>query len=101
MRSMTRVEAIPFNAMKAGLPWDWVTYPEFLDSLDRTPKSVNLRPFMPVGPLLVWVLGIERAKAGRDADRCRARRDAPSAARGDGRTAPAAGRRSVWSRAAA
>src|SRR5258706_11077266 len=30
MRSMTRVEAIPFNAMKAGLPWNWVTYPEFL-----------------------------------------------------------------------
>ncbi len=64
MRSMTRVEAIPFNAMKAGMPWDWVTYPEFLASLERTPKSINLRPFMPAGALLVWVLGIERAKAG-------------------------------------
>src|SRR5229473_1798158 len=57
MRSMTRVEAIPFNAMKAGLPWNWVTYPEFLDRLDRIPKSFNVRPFMPVSPLLVWVLG--------------------------------------------
>ncbi|MDJ0866985.1 MAG: amidohydrolase family protein [Myxococcota bacterium] len=64
MLSMTRVEAIPYDAMKAGLPWDWVTFPEFLDCLDRTPKSVNLRPFLPVGPLLVWVLGLERAKAG-------------------------------------
>jgi N-acyl-D-amino-acid deacylase len=64
MRSMTRVEAIPFNAMKAGLPWDWVTYPEFLDRLDRLPKSINVRPFAPVSPLLVWVLGLERAKAG-------------------------------------
>ncbi|MGH7822431.1 MAG: amidohydrolase family protein, partial [Candidatus Binatia bacterium] len=64
MRSMTRVEAIPFNAMNAGLPWDWVTYPEFLESLARIPKSVNVRPFMPVGALLVWVLGVERAKAG-------------------------------------
>ncbi|HUI25119.1 MAG TPA: amidohydrolase family protein [Candidatus Kryptonia bacterium] len=64
MRSMTRVEAIPYNAMKAGLPWDWVTYPEFLDRLDCLPKSVNLRPFVPVNPLLVWVLGQERAKAG-------------------------------------
>ena len=64
MRSMTRVEAIPFNAMQAGLPWTWVTYPEFLDCLDRVPKSINLRPFMPVNPLLVWVLGLERAKAG-------------------------------------
>jgi len=64
MRSMTRVEAIPYNAMKAGLPWDWVTYPEFLDRLERLPKSINLRPFLPVNPLLVWVLGIERAKKG-------------------------------------
>jgi N-acyl-D-aspartate/D-glutamate deacylase len=64
MLSMTRVEAIPYRAMKAGLPWDWVTFPEFLDRLDRVPKSINLRPFFPVGPLLVWVLGIERAKAG-------------------------------------
>ena len=64
MRSMTRVEAIPYDAMRAGLPWDWVTYPEFLDRLDRLPKSINLRPFVPVNPLLVWVLGTERAKAG-------------------------------------
>jgi len=64
MLSMTRVEAIPYGAMKAGLPWDWVSFPEFLDALDRLPKSVNVRPFMPVGPLLVWVLGHERAKAG-------------------------------------
>jgi N-acyl-D-amino-acid deacylase len=64
MRSMTRVEAIPYNAMKAGLPWDWVTYPEFLDRLERIPKSINLRPFMPLNPLLVWVLGGARAKAG-------------------------------------
>ena len=64
MRSMTRVEAIPFNAMQAGLPWNWITYPEFLDRLDQLPKSINLRPFMPVTPLLVWVLGLERAKAG-------------------------------------
>jgi N-acyl-D-aspartate/D-glutamate deacylase len=64
MLSMTRVEAIPYGAMKAGLPWDWVTFPEFLDRLDRLPKAINLRPFVPVGPLLVWVLGRERAKAG-------------------------------------
>jgi N-acyl-D-aspartate/D-glutamate deacylase len=64
MRSMTRVEAIPYNAMKAGLPWNWITYPEFLDQLDGIPKSINVRSFVPVNPLLVWVLGQERAKAG-------------------------------------
>jgi N-acyl-D-amino-acid deacylase len=65
MLSMTRIEAIPFESMKGGMPWDWVTFPEFLDSLDRTPKAVNLLPYVPVGPLLMWVLGLEDAKAGR------------------------------------
>jgi N-acyl-D-aspartate/D-glutamate deacylase len=64
MRSMTRVEAIPYDAMCAGLPWDWETFPQFLDSLGRTPKGVNLLPYVPVGPLLVSVLGREAAKAG-------------------------------------
>jgi N-acyl-D-aspartate/D-glutamate deacylase len=64
MLSMTRNEAISLDAMRAGMPWDWVTFPEFLDSVERTPKSVNVLPFVPLSPLLVWVLGMERAKAG-------------------------------------
>ena len=65
MLTMTRVEAIPLASMRAGMPWSWVTFPEFLDAVDRTPKAVNILPFVPVGPLLVWVLGLEAAKAGR------------------------------------
>jgi N-acyl-D-aspartate/D-glutamate deacylase len=64
MLSMTRVEAIPFPSMKAGLPWTWETYPEFLDAVEQTPKGVNVLPYFPVGPLLVYVMGLERAKAG-------------------------------------
>ena len=64
MLTMTRVEAIPYEAMRRGLPWDWVSYPEFLDSVDRRPKAVNVLPYVPVAPLLIWVLGFERAKAG-------------------------------------
>jgi len=67
MLSMTRVEAIPLAAMKAGMPWDWVTYPEFLASLERLPKGVNVLPYVPLGPLLVWVMGLEAAKSGRAA----------------------------------
>ncbi|MFP5415128.1 MAG: amidohydrolase family protein, partial [Gammaproteobacteria bacterium] len=64
MLSMTRVEAIPFESMKAGMPWDWVTFPDYLDSIDRTPKAINILPYVPVAPLLTWVMGMERAKAG-------------------------------------
>ncbi len=64
MRSMTRVEAIPFETMQVGMPWDWETFPEFLDSLERTPKAVNVQALAPLTPLMIEVLGLERAKAG-------------------------------------
>jgi len=65
MQSMTKVEAIPMATMEAALPWDWETYPEMLDSIDRAPKAVNLLPYVGVNPLLIWVMGLEDAKAGR------------------------------------
>lgn len=64
MLSMTAVEDIPTETLRQGLPWDWVSFPEYLDSLERTPKAVNVLPYVPVNPLLVWVLGLDRAKAG-------------------------------------
>jgi N-acyl-D-aspartate/D-glutamate deacylase len=65
MRSMTRVEAIPYESMRQGLPWDWTTFPEFLDSVDRADKALNVLPYVPVGPLLLQVLGVDGAKSGR------------------------------------
>ncbi|HEY6418976.1 MAG TPA: amidohydrolase family protein [Candidatus Binataceae bacterium] len=62
MLTMTRVEAIPYDAMKAGMPWDWITFPEFLDSIERHPKAINILPYVPVSPLLTWVMGLEAAK---------------------------------------
>src|ERR1700680_3504921 len=57
MLTMTRLESIPYASMKAGLPWDWVTFPQFLDSLERHSKGVNLLPCVPLGPLIIWVMG--------------------------------------------
>ena len=62
MQTMTRVEAIPYHAMKEGMPWDWETFPEFMDSIDRTPKAMNILPYMAISPLLVYVMGLEAAK---------------------------------------
>jgi N-acyl-D-amino-acid deacylase len=64
MLAMTRNEQVPLASMKAGMPWDWVSFPEFLDSVERTPKSINVLALMPLGPLMTWVMGLERAKAG-------------------------------------
>ncbi len=65
MLSMTRVEAIPLASMQQGMPWTWESFPEFLDAIDETPKAMNILPYVPTGPILVSVLGLEDAKAGR------------------------------------
>ena len=65
MLTMTRNEAIPYEAMRAGMLWDWVTLPEFMDSLDRIPKGVNAMTYMPLTPLYVWTMGKEEAKSRR------------------------------------
>jgi N-acyl-D-amino-acid deacylase len=62
MLAMSRNEAVPLETMKAGMPWDWESYPEFLDSLDRTPKGVNLVSYTPLAPLMAYVMGTEGAK---------------------------------------
>jgi N-acyl-D-aspartate/D-glutamate deacylase len=62
MLAMTRTEAIPYAAMKAGMQWDWETIPEYLDSLDRTPKGVNCIQYMPTASLMIYVMGLEAAK---------------------------------------
>src|SRR4029077_199224 len=62
MLTMTRTEAIPYDAMKAGMHWDWETIPEYLDSLDRAPKGINCIQYMPTASLMTYVMGLEAAK---------------------------------------
>jgi N-acyl-D-aspartate/D-glutamate deacylase len=62
MLTMTRTEAIPFSAMQAGMNWDWETIPQYLDSLDRTPKGVNCIQYLPTASLMTYVMGLEAAK---------------------------------------
>ncbi len=39
---MESVEDIPREAILEGLPWDWRTFGEYLDFLDRLPKGLNV-----------------------------------------------------------
>ena len=57
MLTLERNEAIRATTMAAGMPWDWVTYPEFLDSLERTPKGVNVLSYMGLAPIMTSVMG--------------------------------------------
>jgi N-acyl-D-aspartate/D-glutamate deacylase len=62
MLSLSRNEAVPMETMKIGMPWDWETFSEFLDSVDRAPKGVNVMSFVPLAPLYGYVVGLDEAK---------------------------------------
>src|SRR5258708_3884572 len=65
MLTMVRTEAIPLASMKAAMKFDWETYPQFMDALDRQPKGVNLLPNLPMHPLPAYVIGMEESKTAR------------------------------------
>jgi N-acyl-D-aspartate/D-glutamate deacylase len=62
MRMMDRIEAIPLKSMQLGLRWDWETFPEYLDSLDRQGLGVNVGALVPFSPLRGYVLGMREAR---------------------------------------
>jgi N-acyl-D-amino-acid deacylase len=76
MLTMTRTEAIPYDAMAAGMSWDWETIPEYLDSLERAAKGVNVIQYMPTASLMTYVMGLDAAKSrpATDAERAEMKR---------------------------
>ncbi len=51
------VEDIPGTALAEGLPWDWETFPEFLDAVDRRPHTVDIGAHVPHAVLRAYVMG--------------------------------------------
>jgi N-acyl-D-aspartate/D-glutamate deacylase len=62
MRMMNRIEAIPLKSMQLGMRWDWETFPQYLDSLDRQGLGVNVGALLPFSPLRGYVLGMREAR---------------------------------------
>ena len=62
MRMMNRIEAIPLESMRLGMRWDWETFPEYLDSLDRQGLGVNVGALFPFSPVRGYVLGMIPAR---------------------------------------
>jgi N-acyl-D-aspartate/D-glutamate deacylase len=65
MLTMSRLEAIPLASMRAGMLWDWETFPEWMSTLERIPKGVNCLSYTPLAPLMTYVMGLEAAKSRR------------------------------------
>jgi len=60
MLRMTRNEAIEYDVMASSMPWDWVTFGEYLASLERQPLGINVTSLCPIAPLMLYILGEDR-----------------------------------------
>ncbi len=54
---MEGVEDIPGVVMAEGLDWDWETFPQYLDALDRRPHDIDIAAQLPHSALRVYVMG--------------------------------------------
>ncbi|MAA80254.1 MAG: amidohydrolase [Deltaproteobacteria bacterium] len=63
---MEGVEDIPGTALHKGITWDWESFPEYMDALDKKPHTLDFALYVPHDPLRVYVMR-ERALAEEEA----------------------------------
>ena len=55
---MEGVEDIPGTALNDGIQWDWESFPEYLDALEKKNRAVNVATQLPHGPLRLFAFGL-------------------------------------------
>ncbi|MFZ4432452.1 MAG: N-acyl-D-amino-acid deacylase family protein [Microthrixaceae bacterium] len=63
---MEGVEDIPGTALAEGMSWNWETFPEYLDELDRMPRVMDVAALVPHGAVRAYVMG-ERGASNEEA----------------------------------
>ena len=51
--------------MHEGLKWDWESFPEYLDALERTPARIDIGAQVPHAAVRVFVMGDRAARMRR------------------------------------
>ena len=62
---MEGVEDIPGTALAEGMTWNWETFPEYLDELERMPRVLDVSALVPHGAVRAYVMG---ERGGRNAE---------------------------------
>jgi N-acyl-D-aspartate/D-glutamate deacylase len=57
MDLMEGVEEIPNPVLAAGLTWEWESFPEFMNALDRRPRAIDICAQAAHLPMRVYVMG--------------------------------------------
>jgi len=61
IKLMEGVEDIPEVVMTEGLPWNWESFPEYLDALEARHTDADFAAQLPHSPLRVYVMGEDGA----------------------------------------
>ena len=62
VRNLTHVEGMSLEALRAGINWDFETYPDYLASLERRGSVLNVASFVGHSSIRTWVLGEEASR---------------------------------------
>jgi N-acyl-D-aspartate/D-glutamate deacylase len=54
---MEGVEDIPGTALHEGINWEWETFPEYLDTLEKKPLAIDVGTQIPHGAVRAFVMG--------------------------------------------
>jgi N-acyl-D-amino-acid deacylase len=65
---MEGVEDIPGTALSEGIRWDWESFPEYLDALDRMPRALDIGTQLPHAAVRAYVMGPRAHEAATAAD---------------------------------
>ena len=63
---MEGVEDIPGSALNEGLPWDWESFPDYLDSVASRPHTIDIGAMLPHAALRAYVMGERGANYKED-----------------------------------
>jgi N-acyl-D-aspartate/D-glutamate deacylase len=62
LRALTHVEGMSLDALRAGVRWDFETYPQYLDAMERRGVVPNVASFVGHSSLRTYVLGAESTR---------------------------------------
>ena len=57
MRNLTQVEGMSLDVLRAGIRWDFETFPQYLDLLERQGSAINIAAFVGHSSLRTYVMG--------------------------------------------
>jgi len=56
-QDLTNVESMSEEVLRAGVTWDWETFPQYMDAAARRGSGINLAFLAPLAPFRTYVLG--------------------------------------------